>query len=75
MVTRAGRRTSARWSSDGRCLCTVRARSRISHNEFPFGPNKKFLANAGSWVQRLVERWQFGAIEGLDIANGTKVHN
>jgi hypothetical protein len=42
------RRTSAPWSSAGRCLCTVRARSRISHNEgrlfvFPLGGHDSTL--------------------------------
>ncbi len=32
--------------------------------ELPFGSNKKLFANARPWVQRLIERWQFGAIAG-----------
>jgi hypothetical protein len=32
--------------------------------ELPFGPNKKLLANAKPWLQRLTERWQLGAIAG-----------
>ena len=35
-------RTLVRWSSAGRCLCTVRARSRISHNDFPLGGYSTF---------------------------------
>jgi hypothetical protein len=30
--------------------------------ELPFGPNRKFLSNTGSFVTRLVERWQLGGI-------------
>jgi len=30
--------------------------------ELPFGPNRRFLANAPGLVSRLVERWQLGAI-------------
>jgi hypothetical protein len=30
--------------------------------ELPFGPNRRFLANAPGWVSRLVERWQLGAV-------------
>jgi hypothetical protein len=32
--------------------------------ELPFGPNKRLLANAKPWLQRLTERWQLGAIAG-----------
>ena len=42
MATRGVRRTLERWSSAGRCLCTVRARSRISHNDFPLGGYSTF---------------------------------
>ena len=28
--------------------------------ELPFGPNKRFLGDAPGFLQRLVERWQFG---------------
>ena len=30
--------------------------------ELPFGPGRPFLANAPGFLQRLVERWQFGGI-------------
>ena len=30
--------------------------------EMPFGPNRTFLSNAPALVQRMVERWQLGAI-------------
>ncbi len=30
--------------------------------ELPFGPNRRFLAAAPGFVQRLVERWQFGGV-------------
>ena len=30
--------------------------------ELPLGPNRKFLSNAPGFIQRLVERWQFGGI-------------
>jgi len=30
--------------------------------ELPFGPNRLLLADAPSWVSRVVERWQLGAI-------------
>ncbi len=30
--------------------------------ELPFGPNRRFLANAPGVVQRIVERWQVGGI-------------
>jgi Carboxypeptidase regulatory-like domain/TonB dependent receptor len=30
--------------------------------ELPFGPGRKFLANAPDFVSRIVERWQFGTI-------------
>jgi len=30
--------------------------------ELPFGPGRKFLANGPGWVERAIERWQFGAI-------------
>src|SRR6185436_17587676 len=30
--------------------------------ELPFGPGRKFLANAPGFVSRIVERWQFGTI-------------
>jgi hypothetical protein len=30
--------------------------------QLPFGPNRALLANAPSWVSRIVERWQFGAV-------------
>jgi hypothetical protein len=30
--------------------------------ELPFGPNRLFLGNAPSWLSRVVERWQLGAI-------------
>jgi hypothetical protein len=36
--------------------------------ELPFGPNRSFLNNAPSWVSRLVERWQLGAI--LNLTSG-----
>jgi hypothetical protein len=32
--------------------------------ELPFGPNRWLFSNASGWVQRLTERWQFGAIFG-----------
>jgi hypothetical protein len=32
--------------------------------ELPFGPGRPFLANTKGFLQRLVERWQFGAIFG-----------
>jgi hypothetical protein len=32
--------------------------------ELPFGPNRKLLSSAPGWVQRLVERWQLGALAG-----------
>src|SRR5215510_11352292 len=28
----------------------------------PLGPNQKLLASAPTWVSRIVERWQMGAI-------------
>jgi hypothetical protein len=30
--------------------------------ELPFGPNRRFLNSAPSWVTRLVEQWQLGGI-------------
>jgi hypothetical protein len=30
--------------------------------QLPFGPNQRLLANAPSWLSRIVERWQFGAV-------------
>jgi hypothetical protein len=30
--------------------------------QLPFGPNRTLLSNGPSWVSRLVEGWQFGAI-------------
>ena len=30
--------------------------------ELPFGPNRQFLGDAPGFVQRLVERWQFGGV-------------
>jgi hypothetical protein len=30
--------------------------------ELPFGPSRKFLSGAPSWVSRIVERWQLGGI-------------
>jgi hypothetical protein len=33
--------------------------------ELPFGPGRPLLSDAPGWVQRLVERWQFGGIFSL----------
>ncbi|HYR84233.1 MAG TPA: TonB-dependent receptor [Terriglobia bacterium] len=33
--------------------------------ELPLGPGRPLLNNAPGWVQRLVERWQFGGIANL----------
>ena len=33
--------------------------------QLPFGPGQKLLGSGPSWVSRLVERWQFGAIFSL----------
>ncbi|MBI2150151.1 MAG: TonB-dependent receptor [Acidobacteria bacterium] len=37
--------------------------------QLPFGPGQKLLNDAPSWVSRLVERWQFGAI--FSLASGS----
>jgi hypothetical protein len=37
--------------------------------QLPFGPGQKLLGNAPSWVSRLVERWQLGAI--FSLASGS----
>ncbi len=36
--------------------------------ELPFGPGRPLLSDAPSWVQRLVERWQFGGI--VNVTSG-----
>ena len=36
--------------------------------ELPFGPGKKLLSSAPSWVSRLVERWQLAGI--FSVASG-----
>jgi hypothetical protein len=33
--------------------------------QLPFGPGQKLLGSAPSWISRIVERWQFGAIFSL----------
>ncbi len=36
--------------------------------ELPFGPGRPVLGNAPGWLQRVVERWQFGGI--LSVTSG-----
>jgi hypothetical protein len=36
--------------------------------QLPFGPNQRLLSGGPSWVSRLVERWQLGAI--FNLASG-----
>src|SRR5207302_2133770 len=36
--------------------------------QLPFGPGQRLLGGASSWVSRVVERWQLGAI--LSVSSG-----
>ena len=53
---------------NGKTLTAMQRTHRIQTNgtfELPFGPNRRLLSSAPGFVQRIVERWQFGAIFSL----------
>jgi hypothetical protein len=52
-------------SRSGKALATFHRTHEFRSNgawQLPFGPNQPLLGGAPSWVSRIVERWQLGAI-------------